>query len=174
MTFADCVLSAVFAGKNTNMITQSYLSYPSPNFNFFKNVIDCTWIHILKKSKSNTTSTNIGLWIKILTCYDLDFSLSRRATDVDLHLTDTSRWVTSRSIWCWTKAAYKFCFAKSRIRINLSISKRKWIFLECRKCNEIILFHWSVNGNNKIWLIWMVKNKNESIVILRMLFTALE
>ena len=156
MTFEGCVLSAVFAGKNTNMITQSYLS--DPHQIFF----------------NNTPSTNIGLWIKILTCYDLDFSLSRRATDVDLHLTDTSRWVTSRSIWCWTKAAYKFCFVKSRIRINLSISKRKWILLECRKCNEIILFHWSVNGNNKKWLIWMVKNNNERIVILRMLFTALE
>ena len=28
MTFEGCVLSAVFAGKNTNMITQSYLSDP--------------------------------------------------------------------------------------------------------------------------------------------------
>ena len=32
MTFEGCVLSAVFAGKNTNMITQSYLSDPHQIF----------------------------------------------------------------------------------------------------------------------------------------------
>ena len=54
------------------------------------------------------------------------FSLSRCTTEVDLHLTDTSRWVISRNIWYWIKAVCKFSFVKSRIRTKLSISKTNW------------------------------------------------
>ena len=124
MTFEGCVLRAVFAGKNTSMITQSYLSEPLRNCSYFKNVIDCTW----RQLSRTLFSTNIVLWIKILTCNDLFFSLSRCTTEVDLHLTDTSRWVTSRNIWYWIKAVCKFSFVKSRIRTKLSISKTNWTF----------------------------------------------
>ena len=63
MTFEGCVPRAVFAGKNTSMITQSYLSEPSRTVIIVRMLLTHSALEYTFQRQLRPTlfSTNIGL-----------------------------------------------------------------------------------------------------------------